>query len=361
MKLIAPWLQRILLIVGYGTLTALLVWSILALWFGTPPLPRILARITAVVWLAGLLFMFFGWSMFGLRKFLKAHVPWLPDWVVVGLPRTAAISVALAGFLIIRLLWTLKQPSDDRVWVPDQARVPVVQYGQSSVTIHNFRNTLYRTRDDFDVRWETRTFALDQISSLDIMIEPFMEWQGISHFLMSFGFEDGEHVCVSVEARVEETEEFGILPALFKEYELVYVVGDERDLIHQRVNFQGHPVHLYPVRVDDREQLRALFVLVLNHAAKLKKRPQFYNTLIRNCTNTQLRHIEYLTASDFPWLDYRLILPGYVDELLHAIGGIDNNRPLQELRAASRINERAVPPEGLSGPGWSARIRGQGL
>jgi hypothetical protein len=109
--------------------------------------------------------------------------------------------------------------------------------------------------------------------------------------------------------------------------------------------------------VRNREQVRALFVLVLNHASRLSERPRFYNTLTQNCTNTVMRHIEYLTASEFPWWDYRLILPGYIDLFLYEMGAIDSDLPMAELRQACLINERVLPPDGLSGPGWSAKIR----
>jgi hypothetical protein len=358
MKMIPVWFQRILQFAGYVVLMIALLWSLVALWFLHPPLPPLVAHIAAVCWLISLLLLFFGGRVFGLRPLLAKRAPWLPRWATHGIPHTAAISAALVGFAAIRLLWEMKTPSDAREWVSDQSRVPYVRFEEGGkVSIENVRNTFYRTNDDFDVRWETRTYSLDQIRTLDLMIEPFMEWQGISHFLLSFGFDNGDYLCFSVEARVEAAERFGILPALFKEYELVYIAGDERDLLHRRVNLQHHNLFLYPVKVRDREELRALFVLVLNHAAKLKTRPEFYNTLIRNCTNSQLRHIEYLTASQFPWWDYRLILPGYVDAMLHSYGAIDNTVSLETLRKRSVINAQATPPGAMSGPDWSRQIR----
>jgi hypothetical protein len=356
MQLIPAWFQRALQLCGYILLLAALVWSVIALWF-FPVLPDPLPKVAALGWLLSLGLLFFGGGLFGVRPLLARHFPWLPTWVTHGIPHTAAILSALVGFGIICALWTLKKPSDDRIWLSDQARVPMIHFGDEAVRIENVRNTIYRTDLDFDVQCESREYRLDDIRTLDVMIEPFMEWQGISHFLMSFGFANGEHLCVSVEARVEKEEGFGILPALFKEYELIYILGDERDLLHRRVNLQNHKLFLFPIRSESREQIRSLFVLVLNHAAKLKTRPQFYNTLTLNCTNTQLRHIEYLTASHFPWFDYRLILPGYVDAMLHAHGAIDNTLPLDEVRKLSMINKNATPPEGRSTVEWSAAIR----
>ncbi len=357
MKLLPAWSQRIFQFVGYTALFIALLWSILALWYLHPPLPRLAARLLSIGWFLSIVLLFFGGRAFGLRPFLAHHAPWLPRWATHGVNHSAALGAALIGFFAIRFAWELKLPSDNREWVADQARTPVARFAEGSVTIENVRNTLYRTDEDFDVRWEARSYPLDQIRSLDIFIEPFMEWQGISHFLLSFGFENGEYLCFSVEARVEAAESFGILPALFKEYELIYIAGDERDLLHRRVNLQNHDVYRYRIHSRNRENLRALFVLILNHGAKLKSRPQFYNTLIRNCTNSQLRHVEYLSASNFPWWDYRLIFPGYVDAMLYEYDAIDTSTSLAELRLRSRINENAPPPGELSGPEWSALIR----
>jgi hypothetical protein len=356
MSLLPLWVQRALVAVGYAILAGAIFWSFGALWYFRV-VPLWLARTAALLWMASIPFLFFGTRALGLRPLLAGRAPWLPRWVTHGLPAEAAVSAAWTVVVAIALAWGLKRPSADRVWVPSQARDPVVRYLDGEVEVRNVRNTRYRSADDYEVRWETRRYRLDGVRSLDVMIEPFMEWRGISHFLMSFGFEGGEHLCVSVEARVEAGEGFGIVPAVFNEYELVYILGDERDLIGQRVKVQGHSVYLYPIRVTSREQVRALFVLVLNHASRLSERPRFYNTLTQNCTNTVLRHAEYLTASEFPWWDYRLILPGYIDLFLHDMGAIDTSLPMDRLREACRIDERVVPPGGLSGPEWSAKIR----
>lgn len=356
MSLIPVWFQRVLQCVGYAVLGVALLWSVGALWF-FDPLPAPLPQTLAVLWVIVLLVLFFGWRIFGLRPVLARHCPWLPDWFTSGVPRTAAIVAAVAALVVIRAAWSLKQPSADRTWVPGQARDVVVRHGEDVVTIENVRNTTHHARGEADVKWETRDYDLDGIRTLDVIIEPFMEFEGISHFIMSFGFEDGEHLAVSVEARVEADERFGVLAALFKEFELVYVVGDERDLLWSRVAFEEHPVFVHPVRVREREQLRALFVLVLNHAAALAKRPRFYNTITNNCTNAQLRHVEYLSAIPFPWWDYRLIFPGFIDRFLHERGAIDNSMPLEELRESALINPRVRDPAGMTGPEWSRAIR----
>ncbi len=356
MRLIPVWFQRALQAAGYAALTIALLWSVLALWF-YDVLPAPLPRVLSVAWAVSLLVLFFAWRVFGLRPLLARHCPWLPQWFTHGVPHAGAIAAALIGYASIYMAWKLKTPSADRAWVEEQARDISVRYGNGTAVLENVRNAVHRGPGDADIRWETRTYPLDAIQSLDVIIEPFMEFEGISHFIMSFGFEDGRHLAVSVEARVEAEEDFGIIAAMFKEFELVYVVGDERDVLWSRVFVQDHPVFVYPVRVTDREQLRALFVLVLNHAAALGNRPQFYNTLLNNCTNAQLRHIEYLTASRFPWLDYRLILPGFVDRFLFDHGVIATDLTLEELREESLINPRAVDPAAMDEVEWSRRIR----
>ncbi len=341
---ITPWLQKLLQVAGYVALAFLGLWAFGALWFWDV-LPLVISRFLALGWLVLVIWLFFGVP--GRRGGL-CDPP---------MPVTGAIWSTLAGIVMIAILWSWKTPSAVRDWQPAHARNPVVSYDGGQVTIENFRNFTYRSMEDFDVNWETRTYSLNEIQSLDIFIEPFSEFRGISHFFLSFGFANGEHVAVSVAARIEQDENFGLLPSIFKEFELLYSVGDERDLVHRRVNHQKHDVYLYPIAVDHVEELRAFFVLTMNHATALEKHPKFYNGATQNCTNTVLQHVEYLSATELPWWDYRLNLPGFLDDFLYEKGVIATSVPLEELREQARINDRAPDPAGMTSAEWSAMIR----
>jgi hypothetical protein len=96
----------------------------------------------------------------------------------------------------------------------------------------------------------------------------------IAHVFLSFGFGD-DHVAVSVEARKERGEGYSSIQSFFKRYELIYVVGDERDLIRVRTNYRHDPsedVYLYRVR-GPLENARRLFLEYVRAINALRERP----------------------------------------------------------------------------------------
>lgn len=262
----------------------------------------------------------------------------------------AVLACVLAAWLVLVLLG---RPSNDRDWAPDQARLPIARIDGDSVTISNLRNTHYRSTTDFDVRWETRTYDLRTLDSLWFMVEPFAAWRGPAHTLLSFGFSDGHYVAVSVEIRKEAGESFSPLLGLLRQYELTYVVGDERDLIGLRANHRRDDVHLYRLRATP-AQARALFLGMLDRANALAAQPEFYNTLTNTCTTNIVDHIEQLAPGTVP-LSYKTVLPAYSDDLAYDLGLIDTALPRDSYRSAHRINEAAA--RFADSPAFSRGIR----
>ncbi|MBB5209773.1 DUF4105 domain-containing protein [Chiayiivirga flava] len=269
--------------------------------------------------------------------------------------RFVAVACALlAGALVAWLLLVLLlRPSNDRDWAPDQVRLPTARIDGDSVTVSNVRNALYRSTTDFDVRWETRSYDLATLESLWFMVEPFAAWRGPAHTLLSFGFSDGQYVAISAEIRKETGESFSPVLGLLRQYELTYVVGDERDLIGLRANHRRDDVHLYRMRATP-AQARALFVGMLERANALAAQPEFYNTLTNTCTTNIVDHIEQLAPGTVP-LSYRTVLPAYADDLAYDLGLIDTALPRESYRAAHRINDAAA--RFADSPDFSRAIR----
>ena len=69
----------------------------------------------------------------------------------------------------------------------------------------------------------------------------------MAHTLVSFGFDDGQYLAVSVEARRQDWQSYSPLWGLFRSYELMFVLGDERDLVRLRTNIRRERVYLYRV------------------------------------------------------------------------------------------------------------------
>jgi len=237
------------------------------------------------------------------------------------------------------------QPSNDRNWTTDQERLPWADFAGRRVDVHNVRYARYRSADDYTVAWQDRSYDLDRLESAWFVVEPFeRDWQGPAHTLMSFGFAGGDYLGISVEIRKEKGEEFSPWKGLLRQYEVTYVVGDERDLIQLRTNYRRDPVYLYPVRAS-RERIEQMFVSMLRRANHLRDEPEHYNTLTNTCTTNIVRHVNELVPGRVPW-SYKVVLPGYSDELAYGLGLIDTELPFPEAKRRFRIDDDALRAAG---------------
>ncbi|MDO8804943.1 MAG: DUF4105 domain-containing protein [Elusimicrobiota bacterium] len=258
----------------------------------------------------------------------------------------------LSAFALVLACWLALPPSNSRDWEPDVATLPYADVSGSTVTIHNIRNCDYRAETDYDVRHYDRTFKLGSLRSMDLFL---VNWgvPYLDHAMLSFGFGGGEYVCISIETRKKKGEEYSSIRGFFKQYELTYVVADERDIVRLRTNYRkGEEVYLYRLKAEP-ELVRLIFLDYLRSINRLKDRPQWYNALTANCTTDIRKHI----APYYPKLksDWRILASGYADEMVYELGVVDQTLPLQELKRRSHINERskAAGP----GPAYSAVIR----
>jgi hypothetical protein len=248
------------------------------------------------------------------------------------------ISIILLAYLILIIAI---RPSLDRDWNKDQEVLARAEFDGSKVKITNVRNINYRSTTDYDVKYYDKTYDIDKLNSVWYMVEPFTgHGAGAAHTLMSFGFENGDYVSISVEIRKEKGESFGAIKGLLRQYELVYVIADESDVIKLRSNYRKDDVYLYPV-MTSKENMQKLFVSMLNRANKLATEPEFYNTLTSTCTTNIVSHVNEIVPGRIPF-SFKVLMPAYSDELAYRIGLIDNSIPFEELRSKYHINERAM-------------------
>ena len=266
--------------------------------------------------------------------------------------RRRDLVLAVLG-LSIFFWWASQHPSTDRDWMPNLAVMPYTEFRDSLVLIHNVRNTTYATATDYTPAYDDRDYDLRRLESVWFIVEPFSRWGGAAHTFLSFGFEGPEYVTISVEARKERDEHYQFLKGLIRQYELMYVVADERDAIGLRANYREDDVFLYPIKAP-RDRVRELFVAMLERANRLREEPEFYNTLTQNCTNTIVQHVNTLVPGRVPF-SYKVLLPGYSDEVAYELGLIDTDLPYERIRERYRINEPAARYAGR--PDFSIRIR----
>src|SRR5262249_30412856 len=170
--------------------------------------------------------------------------------------------------------------------------------------------------------------------------------------LVSFGF-GGEYVAISVEIRKERGEVYSALKGLLRQYELMYVVADERDAIGLRTNFRRDPVFLYPVKTT-RERMRTMFVEMLARANRLSLEPAFYNSLTNTAPPNIVAHVNPLAPRSIPF-SYKTLLPASSDRLAYELGLIPDDQPFDRVQAAHRID--LVAQQGPVGSDFSRRIR----
>ncbi len=245
------------------------------------------------------------------------------------------------------------EPSNHRDWRADMAVLPYADFDGDRVTVHNIRNADYRTPDDYTLDYYDKTYELDKLKSVDFIMVPFLGSPDLAHMMISFGFEGEEYLCVSVEIRPEEGEKYVPLYGVLRQFELMYVIADERDLVKQCTDVFMRGVYVYPARLS-REEGRGLFVDMMRRANQLATRPEFYNTFTNNCTTNLVRHLNSLGTRKVPYT-YHVFFPGHFDRLLYDLGLIDNERSFAQTRLRARVNRLAYLY--ADSPDYSAKIR----
>lgn len=265
-----------------------------------------------------------------------------------------ALAAVAAIAVIAMVLLARQHPSNDRDWTVDQAVLPYAQFDGPLVTIRNIRNFQYTSTRQYTPAYYDKTFDLRKLDSVWFFVEPFGEI-GAAHTFVSFGFGDREFVAVSVEIRKEKGESFSPLRGLLRQYELMYVIGDERDLVKLRTNFRNDRVFLYPIRTT-RERKVAMFRSMLERANALRAHPEFYNTLTNTCTTNLVHHVNTIVPQRIPFRP-AVLLPASSDRLAYDLGLIETAKSFDETRTAAQINDLAR--RFADDSEFSRRIRGR--
>jgi hypothetical protein len=169
---------------------------------------------------------------------------------------------------------------------------------------------------------------------------------------LSFIFDNAPPLSISIETRPALGEGFDPIASMFKQFELIYVVGDERDLVRVRTNYRRETVYLYHLNTPP-EDARRLLLVYLDRINELADRPEWYNLLSNNCTLNVVRYAN--AAGRKGRFDIRHLLNGLFDSYLYHSGRVNTALPFEELRRRSLINEAAEAAD--QAPDFSQRIR----
>ena len=244
-------------------------------------------------------------------------------------------------------------PSHQRDWRTDLTVLPYAEIRSDRVRLYNIRDCDYRTEEDYDVRHFDREIMLADVRSVDFIVVPFKETPLLAHTMLSFGMADGEQLVFSVEARLQKGQGYAAIGGALNAFELIYVVGTEKDLIRLRTDVRKVDVYLYPILATP-PQVQKVFVAAVARVNEIARQPEFYDTITNNCTTNIVDLINELRPGAIPQ-DIRVLLPGHSDRLAYDLGLLAVQGPFDQIKAASKINLAAQLNH--DAPDFSQRIR----
>jgi uncharacterized protein DUF4105 len=321
----------------------LLAWFIRGIWF--------VCQVALILW-ATLAIYYSNLPWPGLRLAVAIAFACFAIWAIWISSRRRQMSVVFTLLYVGVVAWWLSiSPSHDRPWRPEVAVMPRVFMDGDRVRITGVRNFEYRTRNDFNVRYEEREISLSHLTGIDFYVSYWSEGL-VGHTFLSFIFDNAPPLSISIETRPEVGEGFNPIASLFKQFELIYVVGDERDIVGVRTNYRRETVYLYHLNMMP-DKARRLLLIYLARINDLAHRPEFYHLLSNSCTINIIRYAN--AAGRVGGFEIRHLLNGLIDGYLYDSGRIDASLPYDELRQRSLINEAAQAADG--GSDFSERIR----
>ncbi|MCK9604984.1 MAG: DUF4105 domain-containing protein [Methylomonas sp.] len=295
-----------------------------------------------------------GWTqrlsavLFGLLGLSALIGNWFPRW------RRQLLIVYWLVFVSVLIYWLNISPSNQRQWQADAAKVAYATFAGDRVTVHNIRNFDYRSEFDYQSAYYTKTFDLNKLQGIDLFS---VYWMGpaIAHIILSFDFGANDHLAVSIEARKEQGEGYSTIKGFFRQYEQIYFVADERDVIRLRTNYRHDPpeqVYLYRLQ-GSIENGKRLFLEYMHKINALHQNPAFYNTLFDNCS-TAIWLLAQVNE-EHPPFSWKILLSGYLPEYLYESQWLDTRVPFIQLQQQAHINSLGQAADQAAD--FSARIR----
>ena len=223
------------------------------------------------------------------------------------------------------------------------------------MTIHDVRNFRYTSETDYTPGYYDKTYDLSRLKSVDYIVEPFGDFSGAAHTFLSFGFDDNTYLSVSVEIRKKKGQSFSPWRTFLKQYEIMYVVADEQDVLKLRTNYRNDVVYVYPTRIDQ-PHAKQLLLSMLQRVNTLHDKPEFYNLLTNTCTTNVVRHVNEISETKVPF-SYRVLMPGYSDKLAYDLGLLDTKLPYEQIRSEYQVNDKAM--KYATSSDFSLKIRGE--
>jgi hypothetical protein len=322
---------------------------------------RLVGKIVAVLWRT---VRIVSWCLLGLWASLAVFfnaplAPWLATCLALGVALLYVIALperlfargragsslrenrcSVAALVVTALVaawyFGFETPDPNQEWIPKHAQMPHVEVVDHKVHVNNVRNFAWRTPTDFTPEYCDRVYDLSALDSAYYVLSPIFQLDEVAHVWVSFGFTDGQHVAVSVEARLTKGNGFRFLGSMFRQFQLIYVIGEERDVVGLRGAIWKYEVRFYPARLT-KGRLDGLFLDMMERAHSLEEHPEFYNLFTNNCMNNISFHLRRQCGRPIP-SELRLLLTGFSDQAFYEYGLLDTNLPFAKAHEAYRID-----------------------
>jgi len=268
--------------------------------------------------------------------------------------RNAFFFVAL--LILAFVIWQLTMPvPTDRDWKDQLSRLSTADFQGDYVTVKNIRNFQYDSKFDPTVEnYYDKTFDLRQIKKVWYIVVPFHSGSVFAHTFVSFEFNNGTFLAITIEGRLTKEQTYSVLGGLLHTYPLMYVAADERDTVYERTNIYKDDVFAYPVRADP-AQARLLLVDMLERMNHLAAHPEWYNSVFANCTTNIADHVNKIWPGILPRFIWQTRFTSFADELALSKGLLDTDLSLADARKKFNISQKALKVGYV--PDFSVRIR----
>ena len=228
-------------------------------------------------------------------------------------------------------------PSNNRKWSKNHAVLQTADFDGDVVTVRNVRYSRYESAESYTTQYYDATFNLDDIRTIDLVMVPFQGLSRVAHVESSFGFADGRQIGLSIEARYEEGEKYDPAAAGMRQFELIYVFADERDMIRLATDVHKNDVHVYRLNFEPSE-VRMMFVDALRRGNKLAVQPEFYHPLANSCVTNLIDHINKGRPNAVP-IGYRTLMPGLLDLHLYDLQLVNTSaKTFKEAKEMAKVN-----------------------
>ncbi|QEG38306.1 hypothetical protein UC8_02620 [Roseimaritima ulvae] len=245
------------------------------------------------------------------------------------------------------------QPRQDRDWLPYQAVLAYAETDRQGATIRNVRQCRWTSDQEAVIQYSDWKIRWEDVRSVDFIVVPFDNTPSLAHTMLSFGMADGRHLAASVEARLQQGESFSAVAGSVRQFELIYVLADEVDLLGLRAEHRQDDVYLYR-SIATPEQAAELLRHVLRRTNQLAAQPEFYDSIANNCTTNLIEHINHISPETVP-STLQNLLPGHSDSMAYDLGLLATPLPFEQARKQANVTMRIR--QHLKDPDFSQRIR----